>query len=100
MSGSGLAVPHLPRLRRGPFLSRLAGEDERGQKRVSMTFEIRTLTPGDHALFEGMLDVFAAAFEDAESYARKRPGPDYVARLLNAGNFGLSNLLSGNSARD
>lgn len=71
----------------GPFLSRLAGEDERGQKSIGMTFEIRTLSPGDHALFEGMLDVFAEAFEDAESYASRRPGPAYVSRLLDSGSF-------------
>jgi aminoglycoside 3-N-acetyltransferase I len=52
-----------------------------------MTFEIRALSPGDHALYAGMLDVFAEAFEDAESYASKRPAPAYVSRLLASANF-------------
>ena len=52
-----------------------------------MTFDIRTLSPGDHALFAGMLDVFAAAFGDAEAYASRRPAAAYVARLLSSGSF-------------
>jgi aminoglycoside 3-N-acetyltransferase I len=34
-----------------------------------------------------MLDVFANAFEDAESYSSKRPSPEYVSKLLNSENF-------------
>jgi aminoglycoside 3-N-acetyltransferase I len=52
-----------------------------------MTFDIRTLSPNDHALFAGMLDVFAAAFADAEAYASKRPTAAYVSRLLSSGSF-------------
>lgn len=44
--------------------------------------EIKVLGCGDHPLFEGMLDVFAAAFDDAEAYSGARPSEDYVARLL------------------
>lgn len=52
-----------------------------------MAFDIRILTPNDHALFAGMLDVFAAGFEDAESYASRRPSAAYVSRLLGSGSF-------------
>jgi aminoglycoside 3-N-acetyltransferase I len=43
---------------------------------------VQRLQPEDDSLFAGMLDVFAAAFDDFESYAGKRPSADYRARLL------------------
>ena len=52
-----------------------------------MTIEIKNLEKDDHSLFEGMLDVFAQAFDDPESYSSKRPSPHYVSRLLRSDNF-------------
>jgi len=48
---------------------------------------ITQLTQADHALFAGMLDVFSVAFEDAESFERKRPSASYLAKLLGTQTF-------------
>lgn len=43
---------------------------------------IRRLISGDNALFAGMLDLFAKAFDDTASYGANRPRPAYVDGLL------------------
>lgn len=48
---------------------------------------IHQLTPGDGAWMAGMLDVFAQAFEDPESYAGRRPSAHYLQRLLAGDGF-------------
>jgi len=55
--------------------------------RQTMTVDIKTVSPTDPHLFEGMLDVFAQAFDDPESYSSKRPSPDNVSRLMKSDYF-------------
>ncbi len=43
---------------------------------------VRRLGAADLPAMHGMLDLFAAAFEDPESYASARPDAAYLARLL------------------
>ncbi|WP_281418962.1 GNAT family N-acetyltransferase [Rhizobium sp. AQ_MP] len=38
-------------------------------------------------LFEGMLDLFAEAFEDEESYSSRRPSKAHILKLLGSGQF-------------
>jgi aminoglycoside 3-N-acetyltransferase I len=52
-----------------------------------MTIEIKRLGPHDRAGFDGMLDLFAAAFDDAAAYSSKRPSRAYAARLFEVGSF-------------
>jgi aminoglycoside 3-N-acetyltransferase I len=52
-----------------------------------MTVEIKRLGPQDRVHFDGMLDVFADAFDDAGSYSSKRPSPNYAAKLLRSDHF-------------
>jgi aminoglycoside 3-N-acetyltransferase I len=47
-----------------------------------MAHEIIRLTPADVALMRGLNAMFAAAFEDPESYAAAPPDDAYLARLL------------------
>jgi len=44
--------------------------------------KIRLLGPSDSHLMTGILDLFAREFEDFESYSGKRPGADYLEKLL------------------
>ena len=48
---------------------------------------IHQLTASDDAWMAGMLDVFAQAFEDPDSYAARRPSPGYLQRLLAGDGF-------------
>jgi aminoglycoside 3-N-acetyltransferase I len=48
---------------------------------------IRRLATGDDALFDGMLDLFGAAFEDPATYGAARPGPAWRLRLLGSDQF-------------
>lgn len=48
---------------------------------------IHHLTAADGALMTGMLDVFAEAFEDPESYVARRPSAAYLQRLLAGDSF-------------
>ena len=48
---------------------------------------IHQLTTDDVALMEGVLATFGEAFEDVETYAGKRPGADYLRRLLGSDSF-------------
>ena len=50
-------------------------------------FPIRRLAPGDDALYDGMLDLFGAAFGESETYGAARPGRDWRRRLLSADHF-------------
>ncbi|WP_071797275.1 AAC(3)-I family aminoglycoside N-acetyltransferase [Natronohydrobacter thiooxidans] len=43
---------------------------------------IHRLAPGDAQRFNAMLDLFATAFDDAESYSSARPAPAWRDRLL------------------
>lgn len=52
-----------------------------------MKIEIKKIESDEHSLMEGMLDVFAEAFEDPESYSSKRPTPEYMAKLLKSESF-------------
>ena len=45
-------------------------------------YRIHTLCTDDTAYYDGMLALFAAAFEDPDSYSSRRPDADYVRRLL------------------
>ncbi|HVK79066.1 MAG TPA: AAC(3)-I family aminoglycoside 3-N-acetyltransferase, partial [Verrucomicrobiae bacterium] len=47
-----------------------------------MRFSVERLQAGDIARFRAMNALFAAVFEDPESYAAAPPSEDYVAALL------------------
>jgi aminoglycoside 3-N-acetyltransferase I len=51
------------------------------------TVTIKTLAAEDVPLLYAMLDLFGTAFGDADSYARARPRPAYVERLLGRDTF-------------
>lgn len=48
---------------------------------------IRRLSAGDRILFTGMLDLFAAAFDDPDSYSTRRPSTAHVERLFGSDTF-------------
>ena len=52
-----------------------------------MNITLRHLNPGDLPLFDGLLSVFAKAFEDPESYNDTRPSREYLRRLLGRDSF-------------
>lgn len=52
-----------------------------------MKIEIEKIESDENSLMEGMLDVFAEAFDDFESYSSKRPTPQYTAKLLKSDSF-------------
>lgn len=52
-----------------------------------MTFQVRRLSGEDAALFSAVLDLFATAFEDPESYSARRPSETYLRRLLGSDSF-------------
>jgi aminoglycoside 3-N-acetyltransferase I len=49
--------------------------------------EIRHLTANDVTLMEGLNAAFGEAFDDAETYARKRPSAAYLRGLLGGESF-------------
>ena len=51
------------------------------------TFITKRLGPNDAALLKKLNDMFAQAFEDPESYARKPPSDAYLTRLLRDDSF-------------
>jgi aminoglycoside 3-N-acetyltransferase I len=59
--------------------------------------DIRRLSPGDDTLFDGMLDLFAVAFEDPESYTAARPRAAWRARLLGSELFTALVALDGDT---
>ena len=48
---------------------------------------IHELSVSSMQLMDGLLDVFAEAFEDEEHYSRKRPANSYLERLLGQPHF-------------
>ena len=48
---------------------------------------IRLLHPDDVALMESLLTVFGEAFREPETYGSRRPGTNYLARLLGNDTF-------------
>lgn len=48
---------------------------------------ITQLAPTDLPLMDALLYTFAEAFDDADTYAGKRPAPGYLRRLLESSNF-------------
>lgn len=62
----------------------------------SPSFTIHRIAPGKTDLMDAMLETFADAFEDAETYSKARPGPDYLERLLACDQFiALAALVDG-----
>lgn len=49
--------------------------------------EIRVLGPGDAAVMDDLLSVFAEAFEEPDTYDGNRPGRGYLQRLLGGESF-------------
>lgn len=58
-------------------------------------YTIQQLTPDDLELMHDLLSTFGAAFEDSETYDEKRPGAEYLRRLLGGGSFIALAALSG-----
>lgn len=52
-----------------------------------MTLEIRHLTEYDIPLMQALLTTFGEVFDDVETYTSKRPGEDYLRRLLGGDTF-------------
>lgn len=52
-----------------------------------MSVSFHQIGPDEIPLFEGMLDVFAEAFEDPESYLNNRPHEKYSRGLLSRDSF-------------
>jgi len=50
-------------------------------------FPIRRIRSGDLALMDGLLTMFGEAFEDRDTYNSKRPGKDYMVRMLDGESF-------------
>lgn len=49
---------------------------------MTSSWTIQRILADEPALMHGLLDVFADAFEDQESYSAHRPAPDYLRQLL------------------
>ena len=52
-----------------------------------MPMIIRQVAPGEVALMEALSAAFGAAFDDMDTYTRKRPSADYLRRLLGSDTF-------------
>ena len=52
-----------------------------------MSLEFRHLGPDDIAAMNRLLTVFGEAFGDPDTYGAKRPGTDYLRRLLGGDSF-------------
>lgn len=48
---------------------------------------IRALQTGDQAQFGALMTMFGEAFSEVETYTARRPGRDYVAKLLSRDDF-------------
>jgi aminoglycoside 3-N-acetyltransferase I len=48
---------------------------------------IRQITPDDVTLMEALSATFGEAFDDRDTYTGKRPGADYLRRLLGSDSF-------------
>ena len=58
-----------------------------GESGAAAGIDIRQLDAGNLTLFESLMTMFGTAFEEPETYTGKRPGADYVERLLRNENF-------------
>ncbi len=56
-------------------------------ERFRASLVIRRLAPHDTALFDAMLTLFGAAFDNVATYGAKRPSPAYRERLLGRESF-------------
>jgi aminoglycoside 3-N-acetyltransferase I len=56
---------------------------------------IRQLAPGDLTLVEALLATFGEAFNEVDTYCRKRPSADYLRRLLGSDYFIMLAALKG-----
>lgn len=54
---------------------------------MNLGYKITQITPTDLQLMGALLDTFAEAFDDADTYAGKRPAPGYLRRLLGSSSF-------------
>lgn len=54
---------------------------------MTTAFSTRLLSAGDAPTLRRMLDVFAEAFEDPESYRTRQPGDAYLTQLLASEQF-------------
>lgn len=54
---------------------------------MTFRYDIRQLAPDDLELIDELLSVFGAAFDDEKTYAGKRPGAEYMRRLLGSDYF-------------
>jgi aminoglycoside 3-N-acetyltransferase I len=52
-----------------------------------MGYTLRTLTPEDLSLMDGLLTMFGEAFGDTDTYGKKRPSAAYMKRLLGSDTF-------------
>jgi aminoglycoside 3-N-acetyltransferase I len=50
-------------------------------------YDLRRLGGDDLLVMDGLLDMFGTAFEDLETYARRRPSAGYLRQLLGDGRF-------------
>jgi aminoglycoside 3-N-acetyltransferase I len=48
---------------------------------------LQQLTPDDTHLMDGLLAMFGEAFDEMETYVGRRPGPEYMRRLLGSDSF-------------
>jgi aminoglycoside 3-N-acetyltransferase I len=54
---------------------------------VASGHTVQQLSPGDEPLLHALLDAFAEAFDDADSYAARRPRSAYLRQLLAGDSF-------------
>jgi len=54
---------------------------------VPAHYKIHQLAPDDLAFMNALLETFGEAFDDVETYVRKRPSADYMRRLLGSDYF-------------
>jgi aminoglycoside 3-N-acetyltransferase I len=71
------------------YSMRLGVDDGDGQKQLEagMSVAITQLKAADLALMHGLLDLFAAAFDEAETYRDNRPDDAYLRGLLASDTF-------------
>ena len=53
----------------------------------TFSYSIHQLTPNDLKLMDNLLSTFGIAFDDVETYVGKRPGENYMRRLLGSEQF-------------
>lgn len=50
-------------------------------------FQLHRIRNEDSSLMDGLLTMFGEAFEDRDTYGSRRPGKDYMTRLLGSDHF-------------